>query len=324
MPVLSSRWLSTTLGLMLGASLVSTSVQAMVIRHDVADANYLTLGNNYAAVGQLATTSGFGFCTGTLVAANKVLTASHCVTNTSTGAPTLNANEIVFRLGSNGATADHTLSVSAISRNHAVGNWSYERDMAVLTLSNDFLDIPFMSVNPFLNPVTQVGTMVGYGRTGTGLTGGGTPNDLRRGANNVVDFLGVYAPFTTVLGMADQFLLWTDFDSPDALNPTSTFGSSTPLSLEGITDAGDSGGPMIVGNSIVGTLFGGFNPFDSNSAREYYGDLSVYASVQLPENLEFLHRENVSFFAVPLPSTLSLLSLSLIALVRQARLRPAA
>lgn len=324
MTALSPQWLSATLSLILGAFLVSTSAQAIVIRHDVADANYLALGNNYSAVGQLATTSGSGFCTGTLVAANKVLTASHCVTNTATGAPTLNASDIVFRLGSNGAVADHTLSVSAISRNHDLGNWSYERDMAVLTLSNDFMDIPFMYVNPFGSPVAQVGTMVGYGRTGTGLTGGGAFNTLRRGANNVVDFLGVYDPFTALLGMADQFLLWADFDSPDLLNPTSTFGSTTPLGLEGITDAGDSGGPMIVGNRIVGTLFGGFNPFDSNSGREFYGDLSMYASVQLPENLEFLRREGVSFIAVPLPSTLSLLGLSLVALLWQARRRPGA
>lgn len=323
MPALSPRRLSKTLSLMLGAFLVSTSAQAIVIRHDVADANYLALGNNYSAVGQLATTSGFGFCTGTLVAANKVLTASHCVTDTSTGAPTRDASNIVFRLGADGAVADHTLSVSAISRNHGLGDWSYERDMAVLTLSSDFLDIPFMYVNPFLNPVAQAGTMVGYGGTGTGLTGGGTANTLRRGANNVIDLVGQYVD-SIFSDVRDQFLLWADFDNPDALNPKSTFGSSTPLALEGITDAGDSGGPMIVGNSIVGTLYGGYNPFNFNSGREFYGDLAMYASVQLPENLEFLRQEGVSFFAVPLPSTLSLLSLSLVGLLWQTRRRPGA
>lgn len=323
MTVLFTPWRARTLGLLLGACAISTSVQAIVVRHDGADADYLALGNNYSAVGRLATASGFGFCTGTLVAANKVLTASHCVTNTFTGLPTVNAADVFFRFGPDGSAPTSIVSVSAIARNHGVGDWSYERDMAVLTLSSDVLGIPFMSVNPFINPVTQTGTMVGYGATGTGTNGGGLPNNLRRGAHNVVDFLGVWDPFTPLLDMADQFLLYADFDSPNANQPTSTFGSTSPLALEGITDAGDSGGPMIVGDAIVGTLFGGFNPFDGYSGREFYGDLSIYASVQLKENISFLREQGVSFVpqAVPLPSSVSLLGIGLAALGWRSRRR---
>lgn len=289
---------------------VSTT-QAIVIRHDVDDSFYTDLASNFNAVGRLAFNGGGGFCSGTLVATNKVLTASHCLTNINTGQATASASQINFRLGADSTNPSHVSSVSSITRAHALGNWSTQLDMAVLTLTAGIVDVPFMHVNPFLNPLGKRGTLIGYGRTGTGTQGGGIVNNVRRAAHNMVDFFGVnpYSNYPFIPWNVDDFLIAVDFDNPDASNATSTYGSSTPLALEGITDGGDSGSPLIVNNTIVGTLFGGNNPFDGFSGNEFYGDISVYASVQLEANLNFLRAQGVSIVDVSAPFVTSLLML---------------
>jgi hypothetical protein len=100
----------------------------------------------------------------------------------------------------------------------------------------------------------------------------------------------------------------TDFDSPD-LN-TNTFGSATPLALEGTTGGGDSGGPLLVdfgsGYRVVGSLNVGYNPYGDYSE---YGDVSIWAPGNDPDNIIFLQGMGI---AVPEPSAAAMLAVVLV------------
>jgi hypothetical protein len=85
--------------------------------------------------------------------------------------------------------------------------------------------------------VGRIGTLVGYGASGTGLTGAVGPTRTRRVARNVIDLNG------TAWGWPEERLI-TDFDSPDGSN--NAMWSPTPLALEGIGAGGDSGAGVFV------------------------------------------------------------------------------
>ena len=65
-----------------------------------------------------------------------------------------------------------------------------ENDLAVVRLS---LSVTGVTPVPFYitgtSELNQTITLIGYGFTGTGLTGGTTADSQRRGANNVIDAL---------------------------------------------------------------------------------------------------------------------------------------
>ncbi len=81
----------------------------------------------------------------------------------------------------------------------------------------------------------QVGTYVGFGLTGTGLTGYGTLDNQKRAFQNVID--GSFGNPSILLG--------SDFDNPHS-TADSGFGSAIPLLLEGCVTPGDSGGGVFI------------------------------------------------------------------------------
>ena len=276
------------LSLLLLGTLPSSAVS---IRSDVDLQQYLDLAAPFDAVGRVY--DGGYIASATLVSTTQILTAAHFVDANHDGIVDQALTSYSMRFGTNVNSPSFTLTNFASISINPLWNGSAQHDMAVMTLTT-----MFMSINPIglsdENPVGTVGTMVGYGLSGTGAPPFENNLDgLRRAATNTIDLVGTS--------------IRTDFDSP-YLN-TNTYGSATPLALEGTTAGGDSGGPLLVdfgsGYRIVGSLNGGYNPYGAYSE---YGDVSIWAPIDDPDNIAFLQGMGI---AVPEPSSAAMLALVL-------------
>ncbi len=256
----------------------SGQAAAISIRHDVPEADYFNLAAQFPAVGRIDDEFG-ALCSGTLVAPDKVLTAAHCVDGLNASinnVPDITISATTFILGNDVGNPDSVHDVIAV----AVNRWNGlgEFDMAMLTLAAPVTGVVPSTVSD-VDSAGQVATMVGFGGNGVGINFADDFDDLKRAAQNVVS---TTAPTVR-----------SDFDHPNG--STNTFGSSTPLALEGTTAGGDSGGPLYINHggspTITGVLHGGFNDFGRDSE---YGDISIWASVANSRNRDFLIAQGIT------------------------------
>jgi hypothetical protein len=97
--------------------------------------------------------------------------------------------------------------------------------------------------------LNQIGTFVGHGWFGTGLTGQNPPSGTKRAGSNVIDVFGTNAGMPNQLALdanpldPNNNILLADFDSPtlDA-NSLAPFGTPIPTNLEYSIARLDSGG----------------------------------------------------------------------------------
>ena len=243
------------------------AVSAGVIRHDVNDALYQELGqqNPFSAVGQLSvsfSTGGGTSCSGTLIADQWILTAAHCVDRP--------VDSAAFLRDTNFGFIDQVILHPDWQRNNFLGGG----DLALLRLSTPITTIDPAEIYTGRDELGAQGTIVGFGQTGTGLTGAqaGTQGTLRAG-NNVMDVLG------TARGWDERILL-TDFDNP--LNPgDSNYGSSSPLDLEYSIAPGDSGGALFI-LTDAGWQIAGVSSFVNStdgSPNSDYGDSNGFTRI---------------------------------------------
>jgi len=205
-------------------------------------------------------------CTGTLVAANVVLSARHCSSSVGDA----------VRFGEDSSAPVFTATVSAVNVPAGDGSLLDGGDFNILTLAED---VPSTVAVPMrLSALTdglvgQVAATVGYGLNGIGSEGhNGTSDGIRWGGENTIEVYGVPA------SAAGTNIISTDFDDgTDAAN-TITTSNATPLEFEATTAPGDSGGPILVkfGEEwvVAGVLSGGTNSTSS------YGDISWWTGVQ--------------------------------------------
>jgi V8-like Glu-specific endopeptidase len=233
--------------------LAAPHAQAGTIRHDRSDSSYLSRASKsqFASVGQIAFDSleGGFLCSGTLIDDDVVLTAAHCVDI---------ATSLQFTVGGNTYTAADWVYHPKWDSNNLLNGY----DLGLVKLTGPVSNVTPATRYTGAGEFGKVGTSVGYGMTGTGLTGAITYDGKKRAGTNKID------------GTLGNRIILADFDEPG--DPTeSSQGSPTPTNLEFSIAPGDSGGGTFI--SVGGVMrlagvhsFGAAYDGDPNSD---YGDL---------------------------------------------------
>ena len=210
------------LGILVSTTLLPASSWSVTIRDDQPDSGYINLGASqaYASVGLFVNSWGY---TGsaTLIAPDWILTAAHSLDAASSGTFTING--IVY-------------ASTALFRDPGWnGNAFNGYDFGLVHLSSPVFGVTPATLYAGSAEVGLTATYVGFGFTGTGLTGWKTLDGQRRAFQNVTD--GNYGNPAILLG--------SDFDNPHNTNDNA-FGDAFPLPLEGAVAPGDSGGGVFL------------------------------------------------------------------------------
>ena len=238
--------------------LFSTSVWAIIIRHDRADSRYRQFDNDYPQFFYLEERYGNKDCVATLIDEQWAITAAHCVLDT----PLKDISERQsYPL--NVAREDNSIVNVVLHPDFNEDGLSEERgvDLALLELG---LPVQVRPI-PLSRQIEEAGqevSFLGWGSTGLG-TVGKTHNDgeFRRAYNYISDV---------------NSLLEFSFGDPRE-------NSEAVHLLEGIPGLGDSGGPALLetdeGEVLIGVARG---QLESDSlAQGQYGTTVVYERISL-------------------------------------------
>lgn len=277
MPILLQRLRAHTFACgTLSAALAASALPAHAIVSTTAPANWLATDDSLDGVAKLLINGSTG-CSGTLLAGGAyVLTAAHCVTNSS-GALTATSVSITL---DGGAVAAKVSSASQIT---VMQGWNgstlgLNNDLALLKLDAVVTQVAGYQVYAGQTLGADV-IIAGYGNTGTGSTGyaSNTFGTLHWGMNT----------YEALYNGRSGSLVY-DFDSP-AAGSTSVLGSTGLGAVEADIAPGDSGGSSFIeatdgsyflvgvhsfaGRGTTGDIDGTLN----SSYGEYAGDTGFYS-----------------------------------------------
>ncbi|MEN6449060.1 MAG: trypsin-like serine protease [Thermoguttaceae bacterium] len=281
------------------AGVISTAAAA-TIRDDRSESRYTSLAAAaaYSGVGELSNYGASTLGSGSLVSSEWVLTAAHVVSGAG------NASNLRFEVNGTTYYGDSYTVYSGYDRR------TYSGDMALVHLSQAVMGVAPATVyaGATSDLLGQTATYVGYGLTGTGLTGCTGGNGAKRAVQNVLDMLG-----SSSSGRWASTDLISDFDSP--ARAVNRLGQSTALDLEGCVAPGDSGGGVFVTLNGM-TYLAGVNSLlscDDGSLNASYGDYSVCVSVAdyagwIAGVVDSSSPKGIAAVATPEPSTFCLLA----------------
>lgn len=218
------------------------SAPAIVIRHDIADADALALAADTPAVGKLLAGSRLE-STATLIHPRWALTAAHSLTD-------LKRVNLEFA-GQFVAGRDWYV--------HRRWNDNERQgfDIGLVRLASPITAVTPATLYTGRDERGKVGRLVGYGDHGDGLSGAVDFDQLKRAGENRID------DYERVRHRR-RLVLVTDFDRPTA-------GDALPF--EATTASGDSGGPLFIDGRLAGITSWGSRPFSE------YGDVARYTRV---------------------------------------------
>ncbi|HKS36480.1 MAG TPA: trypsin-like serine protease [Verrucomicrobiae bacterium] len=239
-------------------ALLPALIRGATIRDDQPAGGYLNLAGSpdYASVGSFVNNWGF---TGsaTLIAPDWVLTAAHNLAAATSG---------TFTIGGVSYTSTQVIRHPGWQS----GNLFAGNDFGLVQLSTAVAGVTPATLYTGSLEFGLTATFVGFGFTGTGLTGYQTVDGQKRAFQNVID--GDFGTPALVLG--------SDFDNPHSI-ADNAFGSTNALSLEGAVAPGDSGGGVFLVDGSQSYLAGiiSFVAATDGSANADYGDVSGFGRV---------------------------------------------
>lgn len=247
---------------------------------------FVATPSQYPTVAKLLLNNGPTYlCSGVLVAPQWILTAAHCVSNTSTGKITFKSGTAYF------GSASYSIA-SAVVRPEWNGDYLYGNDIALLNLKTKVTGITPSAIDSTINDVGNELDKAGYGMSGTGDTGAKTSAGTLHAGQNIYD--STHDILMTELGYnyLSGAVLMYDFDdgTPEHDAFLKHFGieyvNYNNYNDEVNSAPGDSGGPTFDGKAVVGiTSYGLTYSFDgittdvdhsvNSSFGEYSGDTAV-------------------------------------------------
>jgi hypothetical protein len=265
---------STLLVVLIAVATAPSPARAGTIRHDRDPQQYLNLGAapEYASVGKFDLTKhepGYA-ASGTLVDDKWVLTAAHAFDGTTSGS---------FTVGGKAYAVERWVT-------HPKWDGQLRRgyDLALVKLGAPVTDVAPATLYTARRELNSVATFVGFGRTGTGVSGHSEYDALKRAGQNTVD--GTVGPeqwpanatFRDRLPRSARSFL-VDFDDPT--NPAESRTGGGPVDLEFLISLGDSGGGAFV-NTPRGQQLAGVHSFaeiPDGSDNSDYGDITGHVRV---------------------------------------------
>lgn len=259
--MLANRLLLSVLTAVIATVGLSKIAQAGTQRHDVQDADYINLANSFESVGSLSLRgiSGEWNCSGTLVGSRWLLTAAHCLEDQQSGLQ--DVRRATFSIG--GSTYSVQGGVKHNGWLTSNRNLAQGFDIAMLQLRGTVNNVTAATLFTGTNENNQIGTYVGFGNSGTGISGqlAGTFGTKRAGQNLIN--LG------SQIGATDQ-LLYSNFTDPRS--------DPSALALEYNIAQGDSGGALFINGQLAGVNSVIYNA-NANTRAGDYGDLSLVTRV---------------------------------------------
>lgn len=265
---------------------VASPLSAGTIRHDRSDQLYRSAARAPALDAVVAIlVDGSPNCSGTLIAPQWVLTATHCIWPDP---ETIEPRQTVVVGGQRFDVGPDDIFINPEWLAGGFDVLSTRGDIALLRLPRPVTGVRPIPLNRGTGEVGQWGYVAGFGSTGTGRTGNTVNTAVKRAGANVIDAtLATISfpsrfPYHEPVQVGSTRALLTDFDN--VARNSSTLGGTEPLNMEYTTAEGDSGGPLLLYRdgafTVAGITSGGIDGFQGTSSHaSFYSDTATFARV---------------------------------------------